>query len=66
MLYRGADKSLARSERTQATFPAFYGTWEVHYHVHKSPTLVPALAKSIHSSAHYKFDRRDLFLSWSG
>ena len=24
---RGADKSLARSGRKQATFPAFYGTW---------------------------------------
>jgi len=26
-IYRGADKSLARPERKQATFPAFYGTW---------------------------------------
>jgi hypothetical protein len=25
--YRGADKSLARPGRKQATFPAFYGTW---------------------------------------
>ena len=25
--YRGADKSLARRGRKQATFPAFYGTW---------------------------------------
>jgi len=26
-LCRGADKSLARPERNQATFPAFYDTW---------------------------------------
>ena len=26
-LYRGADKSLARPGRKQATFPTFYGTW---------------------------------------
>jgi len=26
-LYMGADKSLARPGRKQATFPAFYGTW---------------------------------------
>ena len=26
-LYRGADKSLALPGRKQATFPAFYGTW---------------------------------------
>ena len=25
--YRGADKSLARPGRKQATFPSFYGTW---------------------------------------
>jgi len=25
--YRGADKSLARPGRKQATFPAFYGSW---------------------------------------
>ena len=25
--YRGADKSLARPGRKQATFPALYGTW---------------------------------------
>ena len=27
--YRGADKSLARPGRKQATFPAFYGTWRL-------------------------------------
>ena len=27
LYYRGADKSLARSGRKQATFPALYGTW---------------------------------------
>ena len=27
ILYSGADKSLARPGRKQATFPAFYGTW---------------------------------------
>jgi len=27
MKYRGADKSLARKGRNQATFPAFYGNW---------------------------------------
>jgi len=26
-LYRGADESLARPGRKQATFHAFYGTW---------------------------------------
>ena len=26
-LYRGADRSLARPGRKEATFPAFYGTW---------------------------------------
>ena len=25
----------------QATFPAFYETWEVHYHIHNSPPPVP-------------------------
>jgi len=43
--YKGADKSLARPGRKQATFPAFYGTWGVHYHIHKSPSHVPTLAK---------------------
>jgi len=64
-MYRGADKSLARPGRNQATFPAFYGTG-VHYHIHKTPPPVPTLAKSIHPSAHHTFNRRRLFLSWSG
>jgi len=45
-LYRGADKSLARSERKRATFPAFYGIREVHYRINNSPP-VPTLTKSI-------------------
>ena len=61
-----ADKSLARPGRKQAAFPAFYGTWEVHYHIHRSPPPVPNLVKSIHSSAHHTFDRRSLFPSSSG
>ena len=56
--YRGADKSLARPGKKQATFPAFYGTWMIHYHIHKSPPPVTTVAKSIHSSAHHTFDRR--------
>jgi len=39
----GTDKSLARPGRKQATFPAFYGTWEDRYHIHKSPPPVPYL-----------------------
>jgi len=61
--YRGADKSLARPGRKQATFPAFYGTLRFHYHIHNSPPPVPTLAKSIHSSAHHTFDRHSLFPS---
>jgi len=39
---------------------------EVHYYIHNSPSPVPTLAKSIHSSARHTFDRRRFFPSWSG
>jgi len=60
--YRGADKSLARPGKKQATFPAFYGIWKFM----TTFTTVPTLAKSIHSSVHHTFARRSLFPTWSG
>jgi len=64
--YRGADKSLARPRRKQATFPAFYGTWRFittftrvhHLSLPKPNQFIPL--------PHHTFDRRSLFPSWSG
>ena len=64
--YKGADKSLARPGRKQATFPAFYGTWRFITTFTRVPPPVSTLAKSVNSSAHQKFDSRSLVPSLLG
>ena len=51
--YGGADKSLAMTRNETSYIPRILWNLEVHYHIHKSLPPVPALAKSIHSSAHH-------------
>jgi len=57
---------LSPTRNETSYIPRILWNLEVHYHIHNSPPPVPNVAKLIHSSAHHTFDRRSLFLSWSG
>jgi len=59
-MYQNPSWDTNMSSRSQVIHRILWNS-EVHYHIYKSPSPVPTLAKSIHSSAHHTFDRCNLY-----